>query len=108
MTNMWTNPLTGSDLMPDTAGEILTAAVAYWEDVLREQRERKYLRGAAKQQREAVMQKACDRLQRFHSARITLVHTPTRTKSDPTALAVKLATDDLRAVMRASTVERAA
>lgn len=103
MKNTWTNPLTGSDTVPSKPGELITAAISYWEDVLMEQRSKRPRKPADRAHKQRTIDTACERLDRYRSERNTIAWTPK--KASKTTLA--LATDDLSAVMRAL-AERAA
>lgn len=92
----WTNPLTGSDVIPTGTGEILTAAVAYWEDVLMETRSKRPRKPEEKRAKLETVERAIDRLNRYRGARDVYAFSPKRTNK----LTIQLATDDLAAVMR--------
>lgn len=92
----WINPLTNSVYLPTAPGEILQAAVSYWEDELNEWRPKRPRLAAAKAERERRVTEAVDRLNRFRDARDQYA-TDIR-KLDK--LTLQLATNDLTGVMK--------
>lgn len=102
---VWINPLTGSDTVPTNNGELLTAAVAYWEDVLNEWRPKRPRKPADRAEKQKHVDTAIDRLKRYRSERDAMSWRP----KNPNRLTLSLARDDLEAVQfAAKTTERAA
>lgn len=96
----WSNPLTGATELPETPGDLLPAAIAYWEDVLlywRSKRPRKLEEKRVKSDRVAT---ATERLHRFRSSRERFAFHPKNFTRD-NRLTLQLATDDLAPVMSA-------
>lgn len=91
----WTDPLTGSSVLPTSTGEILTTAIAYWEDQLMEWRNRRPRKPADRAEKLANVERAIERLNRYRSARDVYSHNVKRVNK----LTVQLATDDLASVM---------
>lgn len=83
------NPLTSK--VPETPGEIITAAIAHWEDVLFDARSRRPRKPEEKRAKADLVAKASDRLARYRTERRVIAFNPKR--GNKTTL--QLATDDL-------------
>ncbi|RTL65888.1 MAG: hypothetical protein EKK42_20295 [Pseudonocardiaceae bacterium] len=90
------NPLTGSHVLPTEPGDILNAAIAYWEDELFEWRAKRPRQAAVKQEKQRRVSEASERLDRFRSARARNASNP----RDLDSVSLQLATSDLRKVMK--------
>ena len=104
VTTYWVNPLTDSYILPEAPGEVLNAAIAYWEDELMEWRAKRPRQEAVKQEKQRRVTAAAERLERFRRARDQYG----RDFRKLDKLTLELATGDLRPVMKRATAERAA
>lgn len=103
----WTNPLTGSDILPTTPGDLITAAVAYWEDEVMTWRSKRPRKPADRAQKDTRVTLAVERLHRYRRARERFAFHPKTFERD-LRLTLQLATDDLAPHMRDGTQSRAA
>lgn len=93
--HVWINPLTGSDTVPEHPGDLLTAAIAYWEDVLMEWRTKRPRKPADRAEKQRIVAQATERLRRFRGARDSRY-----VRWNPSKLTLTLARDDLAGVQR--------
>lgn len=95
MTAPWTCPLTGARTVPDQPGALIPAAIAYWEDVLVEQRHKRPRKPADRAAKEQLVTTASERLVRYRKERDVIAWTPKKVSK----LTLQLAAEDLAAVM---------
>lgn len=93
----WINPLTNSIHLPEAPGEILTAAVAYWQDELDEWRPKRPRKSELKLEKDRNVARAAERIERFRRECDQLAH-----GAKVNRMTLQLATEDLSAVMKAS------
>lgn len=96
VTDYWINPLTGSHVMPTDPGDIIEAAVSYWEDVVMEARDRRVCKSFPRAEKDAIVEKAFKRLTRFRAERARRALRP----KSANKLTLALATGDLEEVMK--------
>lgn len=95
MTAPWTCPLTGARTVPTHPGSLIPAAIAYWEDVLTEQRHKRPRKPADRAAKEQLVTTASERLVRYRKERDVIAWTPKKVSK----LTLQLAAEDLSAVM---------
>lgn len=91
----WTCPLTGARTVPTHPGALIPAAIAYWEDVLMEQRHKRPRKPADRAAKEQLVAAASERLVRYRKERDVIAWTPKKVSK----LTLHLAAEDLAAVM---------
>ena len=102
-TPKWTNPLTGETRVPAKPGEVLTAAVAYWQDQLDKLRAARPRKPVERAEKVRNLAHAVTRITRYRREITRMTHGMKSNK-----LTIQLATDDLSAVMLARPEKAAA
>lgn len=95
VTTYWINPLTNSIHLPEAPGEILTAAVAYWQDELDEWRPKRPRKSEQREEKARNVERAAERIERYRRECDHLAH-----GGKPNRLTLQLATEDLSSVMK--------
>jgi len=65
----WTDPITGRTGIPQKPGDILNAAISYWEGVVMETRNKRPRTIHGKEEKLATIEMATERLNRYRGAR---------------------------------------